>query len=147
MVRDSLVGLEPPWTHVKLLPRPGFVCCNINQTGSEYLELPQTDVKLHHMPGILWFKQVRMSRTTPNSWEIILLSLELSGSSKFGRVEPPRSHVKLHLRADVVCCNMIQTGLEELNHPKLMRNYPMILVPSRTQYRFERVEPPQTREK
>ena len=61
--------------------------------------------------------------TTPNSWEIILWSmfpLELRGSTRFGRVEPPRTHVKLHWRHGFMCWNTVRTGSEELNHPELM---------------------------
>ena len=108
---------------------------------------------------VLRFEQVRKSWTTPNSWEIILWSLfplELSGSRRFGRVEPSRTHVKLlrrhgsvlyygsnrfgrvepprtHEKLSYDPCSLwssvVQGGSVGLNHPELMRNYPMVLVP------------------
>jgi len=44
--------------------------------------------------------------------------------------------VKLHHRSGSLRCVMVRRGSEELNHPELMRNYPVILVPSVAQ-RFE----------
>ena len=90
------------------------------------VEPPRTHVKFHRRPGFLcelWFKQVWKSWTTPNSWEIILWSLfplELSGSNRFGRVEPPRTHFKFHRRSGFLCCAMVWTGSEELNNPECM---------------------------
>jgi len=83
------------------------------------------------------------------------------GSKRFGRIEPPQSdgnvatsivpmvmywfdkvqksqtHVKLHHRSGLLCCAMVQTGSEQLNHPELMRDYPMILVPIGSQWFIE----------
>ena len=91
---------------------------------------------------VLWFEEVRKSRTTPNSSEITLRSLfplELSGARRFGRVEPPRTHVKLHHSPGSICCTMVRTGSEESNHPELERNYPMILVSSGAEW-FKEVQ-------
>jgi len=81
-----------------------------------------------------------------------------AGSKRFGRIEPPqsdvkrshkrcshgdilvqksRTHVKLHHRSGLLCCAMVQTGSEQLNHPELMRDYPMILVPIGSQWFIE----------
>ena len=46
----------------------------------------------------------------------------------FEKGEPPWSHVKLHCRPDFLRCTMVWTRSEELNHPELMKNCPMILV-------------------
>ncbi len=46
--------------------------------------------------------------------------------------------VELHHRPGSLCCAMVRTGSEELNHLELMRNYPMILVRSGAQW-FEEV--------
>jgi len=69
---------------------------------------------------------------------MILVSQDLSGSRRFGRVESPQTHIKLHHRSCSLCCAMVQTGSEELNHPKLMKNYPNIIVSSGAQW-FEEV--------
>ena len=72
------------------------------------------------------------------SYDPCSLCMALRGSTRFGRVEPHRSHVKFHHRPGFLCWTMVQTGSEELNLPELMRNYPMILVPSGAQ-RFDKV--------
>ena len=71
---------------------------------------------------VLWIEQFRKSWTTQNSWEITIWSLELSGSSSFGRVEPPWTLAKLHHRSCSLCFAMVQTGSKELNRSELMRN-------------------------
>ena len=72
--------------------------------------------------------------------------MELSGSRKFSTVEQSQTHVNLHPMPGSVCCTTVQTCLEVLNHPKLVRNYLMILGPSEAEWFEEvwRVEPPQT---
>ena len=85
---------------------------------------------------VLWFKQVRKSRTTPNSCQSTLRSLfrlELRGLKWFGKVEPPRTHVKLHRRIESMRSTTIRTGLEESNLSELVRNYSIIFVPSGAQ--------------
>jgi len=47
--------------------------------------------------------------------------------------------IRLGHRSGSWCCAMVLTGSEELNHPELKRNYPMILVPSGAQ-RLEDVQ-------
>ena len=72
-------------------PQARFPVWTTVRTGSEQLNHPEL---MRNYPVILvpsraqWFKQVRKSWTTPNSWEIILWSLfplELKGSARFGR--------------------------------------------------------------
>ena len=72
--------------------------------------------------------------------------MELSGSRRFSTVEQPQTHVNLHPMPGSVCCTTVQTCLEVLNHPKLVRNYLMILGPSEAEWFKEvwRVEPPRT---
>ncbi len=53
---------------------------------------------------------------------------------RFVRVEPPRTQVKLHQRPGSLSCAMVRIGWEEVNNPELMRNYPVIIVPSRAQW-------------
>ena len=84
---------------------------------------------------------------TQGTWtKLSLFPLKLSGSRRFSRVEPPWIYVKLHPRPGYVCCIMVRTGLEELNHPELMRSYPMSLVSLELSdsWRFGRVELPWT---
>ena len=107
----------------QLQPQVWFRVLSYGSNSFGRVEPPRMHVKFHRRPGFLWFEQVRKSWTTPNSWEIILRSLfplELRGSTRFGRVEPPRTHVKLHWRRGFTCWTMVQTGSEELNHPELM---------------------------
>ena len=37
-------------------------------------------------------------------------AVELSGSMRFGMVEPPRTQVKLHRMPGYQCCTMVRTG-------------------------------------
>ena len=84
---------------------------------------------------------------TQGTWtKLSLFPLKLSGLRRFSRVEPPWIYVKLHPRPGYVCCTMVRTGLEELNHPELMRSYPMSLVSLELSdsWRFGGVELPWT---
>ena len=51
------------------------------------------------------------------------------GSNMFGRVQPPRTHEKLSYDPCSLWSSVVQGGSVGLNHPELMRNYPMVLVP------------------
>ena len=65
---------------------------------------------------------------------------------RFGRVEPPRTHVKLHHRSGSLPCAMVREGSVGLNHPELMSSSTTGLVPCPVLW-FEqvgRVEPPRT---
>ena len=56
-----------------------------------------------------------------------LTPLELSGS-RFGRVEPPRTHEKLSYDPCSLCSSVVRTGSERLNHPELMSSSTVGLV-------------------
>ena len=133
--------VEPPRTHGKLHH-------TVVRGGSARLNRPE--LMSSSTPGlvpfvVLCYKQVRQGWTTPNSWEIILWSLyplELSGSRTFGRVEPPRTHVKLTAGLDpcvVLWFKQVRKSWPTLNTWEIIlwSLFPLELSGSR---RFSRVE-------
>ena len=85
-----------------LVRRPG---CIMVRTGSEELNHPELKRNYH----TLLVGRVQ-------DWFPVMYY----GSNRFGRVEPPRTDVKLHYRPVFLCCAMVRTGSEELNHTELM---------------------------
>ena len=67
------------------------MCCAVVQTGSETLN----HAKLMTLYSLF------------TQWH--------SGSRRFGRVEPPKTHVKLHHRTGSPCGTVVRTGVQALN--------------------------------
>ena len=95
------------------------------RTGSEGLNYPEL-VRNYPIgmvsPIVQWFD--------PQSY---------SGSSSFRRIELPRTHVKVPCRHGSLSHTVVQAGLEGLNYPELLRNYPTAQVSS-VQHWFEQVQ-------
>ena len=80
---------------------------------------------------VQWFEQVQKDWTTPNSWKTILQARfpqSYSRSSRFRRIELPRTRVKLPCRHGSLSHTVVRAGLEGLNYPELMSNYPIGLL-------------------
>ena len=129
--------VEPPRTHEKLSYDPCSLwswMVNRGSVGLYHSELMSSSTAGLGSCVVLWFEHVQKSSTTPNSWEIILWSLfplELSGSRRFGWVEPPWTHEKLPYGPcslwfeEVIhlpCNKVARAGSVRLNHPELMSN-------------------------
>ena len=125
----SFVKVEPPRTHVKLHHRSGSLPCAKVRAGSVGLNHPELMSSTTTGPvpcPVLWFENVRGGSVRLNHPKLMsssttdrFLALVRAGSRRFGRVQPPRTHVKL------------TTGLVPA----------MVRAGSR---RFVRVEPPRT---
>ena len=125
-----------PRTHVKLPCRHGSLSDTVVRTGSEGLNYPEL-VRNYPMlgfsnrtvvrPSVLqWFEQVQMVWTTPISCETTLWAWfpqSCSGSSRFWRIELPRTLEKLPYRPGFLSQPVVRTGSAELNYPELFRNY------------------------
>ena len=111
-LRDStrFGRVEQPQTHEKLSYVPCSICSSVVRTGSKRFNYMSSSTAGLVSCVELWFEQVRKSWITPNSGEIVLRSLfplELSGSNRFGRVKPPRTHVKFHRRPGFLCWTIV----------------------------------------
>ena len=96
--------------HEKLSYVPCSLRSSVVRTGSKRLNYMSSSTAGLVSCVELWFEQVRKSWITPNWGEIVLRSLfplELRGSNRFGRVEPPRTHVKFHRRPGFLCWTIV----------------------------------------
>ena len=107
--------VEPPRTHVKASLKAWFHVLNYGSNRFGRVEPPRTHVKFHRRPCFLCWTMVRTGSEKlnhPNSWQIILWSLfilELSGSNRFGKVEPPWTHVMFNCRHGFQCWTVVRT--------------------------------------
>ena len=128
--------IELPRTRVKLPCRHGSLSHTVVRAGLEGLNYPE--LMSNYPIGLLssivqWFEQVQKDWTTPNSWKTILQARfpqSYSRSSRFRRIELPRTRVKLPCRHGSLSHTVVRAGLEGLNYPELMSNYPIGLLSS-----------------
>ena len=102
--------VEPPSTR-----RPTSPCMTVVQGGS------------------VWSNHTELTQTYP----VGMHPMHYSSSLRFGLVEPPRTHLKLHCRP---CITVVRGGSVWSNHLKLTRTYPVGLHPPSSQ-RFGVVVP------
>ena len=142
---NSFVRVEP----CQVPPQAGFPVVRI---GSEIWTTPNSwEIILRSMfpLELRGLDEVREGWTTPNSCQASLKAwfhVLNYGSNRFGRVEPPRTHVKFHRRPGFLCWTMVRTGSEELNHPNSWQIilWSLFILELSVSNRFGKVEPPWT---
>ena len=96
-----------------------------------------------------WFERVPGGSTSPNLFEPLWqrgMQAYREGSIEFGRfeytrfgvVEPPRTHSKLPFRPASPFITVVQVGSVWSNRPELTRTFPVVLLPHLSQW-FEEV--------
>ena len=142
---SSFRRIKPPRTPEKLPYRPGFLSQTVVRAGSEGLNYHE--LVRNYPVGLVssivqWFEQVQKDWTTPNSWEPTLQARfpqSNCGSSKFRRIELPRTLDKLPYRQGFLGRTVVREGSEGLNYPELVGNYTARMFPSVIQW-FEQVQ-------
>ena len=133
-------GVEPPWTNVKLPCTPSslkrwFKQVQKGWSTPNYPKL-MSNYTVHPVPSVKWWSS-RFEGVEPQS---------NGGSSRFERVQPSRTHVKVPCTPSSFSQTVIRAGSKGLIHPELMSNYPVQPVPSVKWWssRFEGIETPRT---
>ena len=106
--------VEPPRTHSKLPCRPASPSITVVRCGRTSTNSLETDLL---PPSSQWFGKVRCSRNSPNSLRTACRppSPCISGSGRFGVVEPPRTHSNLPCRPPSPCITVVRCGRNALN--------------------------------
>ena len=137
-------GVRPHWTHYNLSYDPCFLWSWVVQRGSvvlNHLELMRNCTMILVLSGAEWFKEGSAGLNYSELMRNCTMILVPSGAKWFEEVwqgwTTPKPWKLSYDPISLWRC-VFQKGSAGLNHPELMRNFTMILVPSEAEW-FEKV--------